>query len=304
MSRETTARPSASRRDANRIAVNHGAEPQDWQDIYNRLNDRAAKFSAFLFGGSVMGSTFFGLFAALGVLAYAARHLFPDISIHSLACLVCPPAFLVGAAAGQKGGNIFMRLWFSLSEETRRGFATRLTLGRAPAKWPATLRRWLFTGDWMTPPHFDARLPYVRIFVMGDSPATCKDEDELWREIHGEISGDTLWEAGANHREISYPRHLPSWAKNVGKGEGLDDLKSRIGDRTAVDWVTHLWRRACKQWPALNSHEYPLQARRECFEIHSLVLSDGREALVVVLRPSNLAQELAGIAGSEDELAA
>ncbi len=274
MSRDTTVRPSAPRHETNRIAVDHGAEPQDWQTIYDRLNDRAAKFSSVLFGGSVMGSTFFGLFAALGVLAYTARYLFPDMSVHSLACLVCPPAFLVGAATGQKGGNIFMRLWFGLSDEPRRCFAPRRTLGRAPEGWPATLRRWLFTGDWRTPPHFDARLPYVRIFVMGDSPATCRDEDELWREIHGEISGDTLWEAGANHREISYPRHLPSWAKGVGKGEGLDEMKRRNGDR------------------------------RDCFENHSLSLADGREALGVVLRPSNLSEEFQDMVGSEDELAA
>lgn len=156
----------------------------------------------------------------------------------------------------------------------------------------------------MSSPTYDPRLPYVRIFVMGDAPATCREEDCLWREIHGQISGDTLWEAGANHREISYPRELPNWAKQIEKGDGVEELKKRLGAKTAVDWVMHLWRRACRQWPALLAEEYPQDARRECFEAHSILLSDGREALVVVLRPASFAAQVAKNSREGRELAA
>ncbi|MCD7897773.1 MAG: hypothetical protein LUG50_14040, partial [Planctomycetaceae bacterium] len=70
------------------------------------------------------------------------------------------------------------------------------------------------------------------------------------------------------------------------------DLQAKIGDAEASAWVQHLWRRACRQWPALGACDYPAEARRECFEMHQVSLHDGRDALVVVLRPSTFVLEL------------
>lgn len=287
-----------------RIAVEQGEEPADWQGIYDCLNARASKFSPALFNIAVVFSTFLGLFAALGSMAFVIKQFFPAISYPLLVCLVSPPGFLVGAATGQAGGNLFMRVLFGLDDATRRGFATRLTLGRAPAAWNDAVCRWLFTGNWMSSPFYDPRLPYVRIFVMGSAPSSCREEDSLWREIHNQIAGDSHWETGANHREISYPRELPAWAKRLENGEGIEGLKKRIGEKTASEWVMHLWRRACRQWPILGGEDYPVESRRECFEIHSLPLSSGREALVVVLRPSCFAAEMAEEAKLRKKIAA
>lgn len=283
---------ASGRTPISRIAVVQGAEPEDWRPIYDRLNSSSQFLSATLVKSVAAASTFAGIFAMAGGLALLITHFIPNVSSYCLAGLVVLPGLLAGAAAGQTGGNLFMRLWYGLNDETRRGFATRLSLPRAPDKWNASLRRWLFTGDWLGSPAYDLRLPYVRIFIMGDSPAACGKEDEIWREIHGQISGDSLWEAGANIREISYPKQLPRWAREVNKGDGFEELHQRIGYEAASEWVMHLWRRACRQWPALRANDYPEQARRECFEMHSLTLADGREALVVVLRPTTFVMEM------------
>lgn len=283
--------PARTRSGPNRIAVASGAEPGDWQTIHDRIDSRPAKLTSTLVNVSAAAATFLGLFATIAMLASAIWWIYPDTSAYYMACFVVPPGFLVGAAAGQAGGNVFLRLWFGLDDATRRGFATRLTLGRAPGHWPGAVRRWLFSGDWLGAPACDMRLPYVRIFALGAAPATCREEDELWREIHGTISGDSTWEAGCNHREISYPQELPAWVRQVNKGDGVEALQKRIGRQAASDWVAHLWRRACRQWPALGDGSLPDAFRRDCFEIHSLALSRGREALVVVLRPTETPAE-------------
>lgn len=287
-----------------RIAVVQGAEPDDWRVIYDRLNDSSQKLASVLVKSSAAAGTFLGMFLVAGFVGLAVIHLIPDISAPVLAGVVILPGLMTGVATGQAAGNAFLRLWYRLDDATRRGFATRLGLGRAPLAWHPALRRWLFTGNWLGTPSYDLRLPYVRIFILGDAPATCREEDRIWREIHGQISGDSLWEAGTNVREISYPQQLPSWARDVGKGDGYADLRRRIGDDAASEWVMHLWRRAVRQWPALGVNDYPERARRECFELHSIPLADHREALVVVLRPVTFVQELEMEAAAKDSIAA
>ncbi len=275
-----------------RIAVVSGAEPENWRSIYRRLNGKSRLLASFLLRSAAALATFAGMFGVAGLVAAVIVHLLPDVSPYYLAAFVALPALLSGAACGQIGGNLFLRLWYRLDDANRRGFATRLSLARSPQEWPVWMKRWLFTGDWLGTPTYDLRLPYVRIFVEGSAPVTCREEDALWREIHQNISGDSLWEAGTNIREISYPRLLPDWAHEVEKGDGYSDLKAKIGPDEASAWVRHLWRRACRQWPALGAQDYPEQARRECFEMYSLPLSGGNHALVVVLRPTTFVQEL------------
>ncbi len=275
-----------------RIAVVSGAEPDNWRGIYRRLNDGWRSLAGLFLSVSAAGSTFAGMFGAAALLAALIVHLLPHVSPYYLAAFVTLPALLAGAACGQIGGNVFLRLWYRLDDASRRGFATRLSLARCPHEWPAWLKRWLFTGDWLGSPAYDLRLPYVRIFIEGHPPLSCREEDALWREIHQNISGDSLWEAGTNIREISYPEVLPDWAREVEKGDGFADLKAKIGSEEASAWVRHLWRRACRQWPALGAQDYPEQARRECFEMYSLPLAGGSHALVVVLRPTTFVQEL------------
>ncbi len=278
---------------SHRIAVDGGSEPGDWQAVYDRLNRRANGLAAVLVKSVAAAGTFAGIFAVAGLIAAGIQYFHPMISPYYLACFVLPPALLAGAAAGQASGNLFFRTWFGLPEASRRGFAARLTLARAPEAWPAEVRRWLFAGDWLGTPTLDLSLPYLRVFILGPAPATCGEEGELWREIHASVACDSLIEAGANHREISYPRQLPDWARRVEKGDGLAELEKRIGAGAATEWARHLWRRAGRQWPALGADEFPGRDRRDCFELHSLSLSGGREALLLILRPAGNAHEAA-----------
>lgn len=281
-----------TRHSALRIAVVQGTLPDDWRDIHGRIDGRALASHGTclnLFAGAAAFAT---VVAAGWALAEAAAAVFPSMSAYLLCCLILLPSLLAGAAAGQFAGNLYLRCALGLDDETRRGFATRLSLARCPAEWPTAFKRWLFTGDWLGSPSYDLRVPYARIFIEGSASLTCREEDALWREIHCGVSGDALWEAGANFREISYPEKLPAWAAEVENGDGFANLQSRIGRVEASDWVMHLWRRACRQWPALGANDYPGEARRECFEMHSLTLAGGRRALVVVLRPTSFVMEL------------
>jgi hypothetical protein len=275
-----------------RIAVVQGSEPDDWRDIYDRLTSSSHSLAALLLKASAAVAVFAATAAVSGALALAILHCKADISPYYLASAVILPGLLAGAASGQMAGNLFLRLWYRLGGAARRGFATRLSLARCPRDWPAYLKRWLFTGDWLGSPAYDLRFPYMRIYIEGEAPLSCREEDALWREIHGYISGDSLWEAGTNIREISYPKELPAWARQVENGDNFADLRKRIGKNAASEWVMHIWRRACRQWPALGANDYPEQARRECFEMHSVPLADGRDALVVVLRPVAFVAEL------------
>lgn len=277
---------------SNRIAVDPGAEPADWQEVYDRLERRSRQLSATLLKGTAAGSTLAVALAVAGLIAMLVTGLHPDVSPYILAAFIIPPGLLAGAAAGQAGGNLFLRHWYGLDDCARRGFATRLTLARAPAHWPVALKRWLFTGDWLGSPAYDLRLPYLRIFIDGPAPLTCREEEALWEEVHALISGDARWEAGSNHREISYPRRLPGWARKVRSGDGFAELAGRIGAEAADEWVRHLWKRACRQWPGLGADAFPGETRKECFEIHSLLLANGREALAVILRPASFVAEM------------
>ena len=277
---------------AARIAIANDVEPGDWQAVFDLFGRRAKLFSPFWFHAAVGFGTLSGLFGTVALFAALLSVFFPFVPQTYLAGFIMPPGLLTGAAAGQAAGNIFMRLWFGVNQETRQGFAIRLTFARAPEAWPGLVGNWLFTGDWLKAPVYDPRLPYVRIFVSGEAPKSCAEENALWREIHGKVSGDSLWEAGANHREISYPDALPGWARMVGEGDGVDEFDRRLGREISREWLSHLWRRACRQWPLLGSGDYPADARRECFEAHHLYLWGGREALLVVLRPSCFAAEV------------
>lgn len=290
---DTGRRSSAGQNAGTRIAVRQGAHPDDWREVYDRLTERSRGLSAITVKTVAAAATFAGVVAVSGLLGMVVALVCEDISSLYLACCVIPPGLLVGAAVGQAVGNLFLRLWFGLDTETRRGFAMRLTLACSPEHWPSMVKRWLFTGDWLGSPSYDLHFPYLRIFVVGNAPTTCREEDRLWREIHALISGEGVWEAGSNHREFSYPSQLPGWARDVGRGFSFRDLQKRIGAETASEWVSHLWRRACRQWPDLGGGNFPVRARKECFEIHSLALSGGRQALAVVLRPASFVAEIA-----------
>lgn len=284
-------RPDAGNAPTMRIAVMQGALPDDWHAIYERLDRMPRRLSSLLLNAAATWATFMGLFAVAGAMVAVVLKLMPDISPYFLAGSAILPGLLGGAAAGQAGGNLFFRIWYRLDDATRRGFAARLTLARCPRDWPAPMRRWLFTGDWLGAPSSNPQLPYMRVFIKGPAPTTCRDEDLLWREIHGRISGEDDWEVGANVREASYPGDFPAWTLDVGLGGGYAELRNRIGEEEANAWVTHLWRRANRLWPALGANNDPGKARRECFEMHCLALADGRSALVVTLRPAAPADE-------------
>lgn len=268
-----------------RIDVAQGALPDDWNVVHDRIDRMPRRLTCVLLNVFVAAATFAGLFAVAGSMAVVVGSLMPDVSPYFLAGSVLLPGLLGGAAAGQAGGNLFLRLWYRVDDDCRRGFAIRLSLVRCPPDWPAPVRRWLFTGDWLGSPLLDQRLPYVRLFVRGAAPAACVEEEALWREIHQQLGGDGC-EVGASYREISYPAKLPAWAMDVRRGDGCAELRRRIGQEEAEAWVNHLWRRACRQWPALGVAARPDSLEKECFEMHYLKLSGGRDALAVTLRPA------------------
>lgn len=280
--------PSAqeTRKTAERIPVERGSEPGDWQAVYECLNRHSRAATAFAVKGCAALATLAGVLATAAVLGLAVMEIHPNVSLPYLACFVLPPALLAGAAAGQAAGNLFLSLRFRLSESARRGFANRLTLARVPDAWAGEVRNWLFSGDWLTAPTHDMRFPYVRIFITGSVPADCDGEDAIWRRIHRVADiGESGREAGGGHRELSYLPRFPGWMREMEKGDGIAELAKRIGARPADDWVAHLWRRACRQWPLLGEGVFPGAARRECFEMQHLILADGREAFIITLRP-------------------
>jgi hypothetical protein len=272
-------------RTTSRIAVVSGAEPADWRKLYDRIDGRPVGLTVFLANASVVVVTLGTLLAVAMCMAWGIWKIYPGIAMHVLACFVVPPAFLCAAAGGQGAGNLFFRIWFGMDNAARRGFAARLTLGNAPEQWPGMVRRWLFSGNWLGAPACDHRFPYMRIFVLGDAPATCAEEDAIWRDVHQALCGDARIESGCNHREISYPAELPKWSRHAGAGDGLDALRARIGALAADEWVAHLWSRANRQWPALGESAFPAAERRDCFEMRHLSLPGGREGLAVILRP-------------------
>lgn len=277
----------AIRKTAERIPVERGHEPGDWQAIYDCLNRHSRAGAAFAVKGCAVLATLAGVLATAVVLGLAVMEISPDVSLFYLACFVLPPALLSGAAAGQAGGNLFLSLRFRLGEAARRGFAARLTLARVPDAWAAEVRNWLFSGDWLTEPLCDAHFPYVRVFVAGLIPADCGGEDAIWREVHDAVDGGGIGlEAGGGHRELSYLPRFPSWMREMEKADGIEELAKRIGARSAEDWAAHLWRRACRQWPLFGDGVFPGATRRECFEMQHLSLTDGREAFMITLRPS------------------
>lgn len=283
----------ASNRRSARIAIQNDVEPEDWRDCYERVDATKPPLAKAMFHAVVGAATLVGLFVSFGAIMLLLSRLLPDISRFSMGCMLLPPAFLAGAGMGQVGGNVFLRLWLRMDPSTRRGFAMRLTLERADGAWPVFVRRWLFTGDWLAAPDFDARLPYVRIFTAGANAKTCSEEAVFWNEVLGRLAGEGAWEAGANHREISYPEKLPAWSRSIADGDGVEGVEKRLGREAAREWIGHLWRRACRQWPHLGTREYPDAARKGVFEAHYLELSQGRTALIVVLRPAHLADEVA-----------
>ncbi|MDR3211613.1 MAG: hypothetical protein LBU79_06835 [Planctomycetota bacterium] len=271
-----------------RIIVTNDIAPADWQETFDRFDLRALSFSSVLFHAAVGTGTIGGLFALVMLLSQTLERHFPFVPGSFLLVFVLPPSLVAGAALGHAAGNLFLRLWFRFGTANRLGFASRLGLARTPGEWPAVVVRWLFTGDWLKAPEFDSRLPYARVYISGPAPQSCAEEGRLWRDISLRVSGEQAWEAGANFHEISYPRQLPTWARYIEAGDGIDDLEPRLGPRLAQEWAKNIWRRARHQWPLLGRDDFPPTARPECFELNHFFLAGGREALLVILRPAEL----------------
>ncbi len=91
-----------------RIAVVQGSAPDDWRDVYERLNTSSRQLAAVLTKASAAAAAFAGIAAVSGFHSLAILKERPDISPHYLACAVLLPGLLAGAAAAQFAGNLFL----------------------------------------------------------------------------------------------------------------------------------------------------------------------------------------------------
>jgi hypothetical protein len=247
---------------------------------------------------SVMFTTFVALYALLS---------FAIPSMHSVlvACMVWLPSLLFSAVCGHAAGNIFMKRYMGLEPSERRCLALHLPRSQAPGNWPAFLLNWIYCGDWLVENCDDELLPYVRAFITGNTPVSIDEELAIWYELMAElpIHVSRGMEVGFSVMELACLPKLPEWARTVSPGSSLADIESRLGV-AARKWAQCLVRRAITKLPRMNEICQASRLSEISFDFHYTSLGEGREGLMVVIRPRLLGEHKHGLPDPTSAIAA
>jgi hypothetical protein len=198
------------------------------------------------------------------------------------------PSALLALAAGHLAGQWCLRAACGLSEGERKCLALYIPHTRAPHHWPGAFRNWIYGGDWLSDSRTEELFTYTRAFLVGSAPESIEEELEIWTQLYSGVGGGLRGGVEAGHavRELACLEKLPSWARHLEPGTTLPDLLQRLG-RAGRSWAEGLLRRAAVKHPAFRAEEGGACRLAEArFEFHYCLLRNGREALVVMIRPA------------------
>ncbi len=260
----------------------HGARPE--LKRIARAADGAVKRISRVFPVSVIAAVTLGLLACTPVFYFAARMVASRTSTVVLLFGAFLPAILLAAAAGQAAGNAILARMSGMTHADRRYLALHVPWSRAPGRWPGYFRNWIYGGDWLVDIQNEDIMPYVRVFVTGEVPASIDEEIGLWSQVlaYAPCRGRDGLETGHAVRELASVDRLPDWTREIAPGTSLPTLQKRLG-RVGRDWAACLLQRARIRMPELaGADDRPEDA---LFEFHYLRLQNTREALLVIIRP-------------------
>lgn len=285
--------------------IRSGADTKTITRILKRAR-RAAWRLKWLFPPLVVGS-FLSVGAGLGWLGAAgARLVLPDVAPAMAWGMAALPAALLAATFTHGFGNLAIRALSGLGRQSRQCLALHLPWNRAPREWPKFFRRWIYCGDWMIESSASALTPYIRAFVTGPELRGIDDELAIWNELmQGAARGRQMesWETGHSVRELAKVDALPAWARDVTPGMGLGDMERSLG-AAGHAWAVNLLKRAAMRKRSFGRIDFAGDLHEALFEFHYCRLSQGREGLLVVIRPHREGDSLFIADSVSDSLAA
>lgn len=230
----------------------------------------AIAFSA----GSVLSA---GILITLGHFLLNCPHL-----LLALGAIV--PSALIAGAIAHLVGNALIRRLSGLSNMERRSLALHLPWNRTPAEWSNYYRRWIYCGDWLVDNFSGDLLPYVRAFVTGEVPQSIEEELALWNGFMQRSRNSCEMEVGHSVRELACVDALPNWTRDITPGMNLPELEKMLG-KAGRDWALSLLKRAATRKRIFSLVNTNGDLKEVLFEFHYSRLEDGREGLMVILRP-------------------
>lgn len=237
----------------------------------------------------IFPSVTFGIFCATSLLMALLILLCGSVLLTAfspvlLAAVAVLPSVLIAGAAAHLAGNILLRRCSGLNGLERRSLALHLPWNRTPAEWPTYYRRWIYCGDWLVENFSGDLLPYVRAFVTGEVPQNIEEELALWNGLMQCSRNRCDMEVGHSVRELACVDALPSWTREITPGMNLPELQKVLG-KVGRDWAVSLLKRAATRKRVFSAVNLNGSLNEVKFEFHYSQLDNGREGLMVILRP-------------------
>lgn len=194
------------------------------------------------------------------------------------------PTVLLAAAFAHQFGNFYVYRLSGITLKERHSLALHLPWNRTPKEWPKCFRRWVYCGDWLIEDFSGDLLPYVRTFITGDAPTTIEEELDLWESFMAHTRKTLDFEVGHSVREMAAVESLPKWVREVTPGMNLPELERTLG-KAGHDWAVSLLKRAASRKRVFANVDIRGDLHEALFEFHYCRLPEGREGLMVILRP-------------------
>lgn len=194
------------------------------------------------------------------------------------------PSALLAAGVAHLSGNFVIYHLSGLNRTERRSLALHLPWNRTPVDWPVYYRRWVYCGDWLVNDLSGDLLPYVRAFVTGGMPASIEEELRIWSCFMQDSRRHLDFEIGHSVRELACVENLPGWTREITPGMNLPELEKALG-RVGHEWAVSLLRRAATRKRVFSRVDFAGDLSEALFEFHYSKFEDGREGLMVIIRP-------------------
>lgn len=194
------------------------------------------------------------------------------------------PSALIAAGVAHLSGNFVIYHLSGLNRTERRSLALHLPWNRTPVDWPVYYRRWVYCGDWLVNDLSGDLLPYVRAFVTGGMPASIEEELRIWSCFMQDSRRHLDFEIGHSVRELACVENLPGWTREITPGMNLPELEKALG-RVGHEWAVSLLRRAATRKRVFSRVDFAGDLSEALFEFHYSKFEDGREGLMVIIRP-------------------